>query len=125
MLPFCIIGSILFLLLLLNMAIIIFFERAKTAKYITLLTVISAIGLNIPCAINLYKLSDGDMKECVRLFKEIRPSIDHTNTTSTSVVVKNQDQNRIEMIREWKQLLDEGIITEEEFNKRKSIIIDQ
>lgn len=58
-----------------------------------------------------------------KLVNKIESKIDELQSSQSQTIIHQPTQTRAQQIKEFKELLDEGIITEEEFDKKKSELL--
>ena len=58
-----------------------------------------------------------------KLVSKIESKIDELQSSQSQTIIHQPTQTRAQQIKEFKELLDEGIITEEEFDKKKSELL--
>lgn len=58
-----------------------------------------------------------------KLVSKIESKIDELQSSQVQTIVQQPIQSKAQQIKEFKELLDEGIITEEEFDKKKSELL--
>lgn len=72
---------------------------------------------------NRFTFHNKFLPDMVKINDYIQEKINNPTQTQNTTTTQSQDNNAIEQIKQLKQLLDEGIITQEEFDAKKKQLL--